>query len=140
MSNDDVRFKDFSRKRKPIFFILDGPTPEGDRYDCYTALALPSLQEIALIAGNMTAENATESFAEFFKVVLLPESAARIEEKLKDRLYPMDPEQANEIMSWLMEVYGLRPSQPSSVSSDGSPTGDGGTPSVVGVSVVDSIL
>jgi hypothetical protein len=132
MSNDDVRFRDFSKKRRPVYFMLNGPTPEGERFDCYPALALPSLQEIALISGNMTAENATESFVEFFKVVLQPESAERIEAKLNDRLYPLEIEQANEIMTWLMEVYGLRPSQPSSDSSAGSPTDDAGTPSGAG--------
>lgn len=137
---NDVRFKDFSKKRQPIYFILDGVTPEGERFDCYPALALPSLQEIALIAGNMTQETITESFTEFFAVVLQPESAARMESKLKDRQNPLEVEQANEIMSWLMEVYGLRPSQPSSGSSDGSPTGDVGTLSVAGASAVDSIL
>lgn len=139
MTSDSVRFKDFSKKRLPINFVLDGPTPEGEKFECYTALALPSLQEIAKIAEEMTAETATESFTEFFRVVLQPESAVRMEAKLKDRLFPLDPEQANDIMSWLMEVYGLRPTRPSSGSSDGSPTGDAGTPSVAGASVVDSI-
>lgn len=140
MIDNNVRFKDFSKKRQPIFFVLDGPTPDGERFDCYPALALPSLQEIALIADAITTENATQSFVEFFKVVLQPESAARIEAKLADRMYPLDLEQANDIMSWLMGEYGLRPTKPSSGSSDGSPTGDGGTLSVAGASVVDSIL
>lgn len=132
MNTDDVRFKDFSKKRKPVYFILDGVTEEGERFDCYPALALPSLQEIALIAGNMTAENATESFAEFFKVVLQPGDALRMEDKLRDRFNPLDVEQANDIMQWLMGVYGLRPTQPSSDSSAGSPTDDAGTPSGAG--------
>lgn len=136
MSSNDVRFKDFTKKRKQINFLLDSPEP----YLCYPALALPSLQEIALISGNMTAETATESFAEFFKVVLQPESAERMNAKLYDRMNPLDSEQANEIMEWLMEEYGLRPTSPSSDSSDGSPTGDGGTPSEAGRSVGDSIL
>lgn len=136
MSSNDVRFKDFTKKRKQINFLLDSEEP----YLCYPALALPSLQEIALISGNMTAETATESFAEFFAVVLQPESAERMKAKLYDRMNPLDSEQANEIMEWLMEEYGLRPTSPSSGSSDGSPTGDGGTPSVAGRSVVDSIL
>lgn len=140
MSSDNVRFRDFSKKRTPVNFILDNGTAEGERFECYPALALPSLQEITTIAEAMTAENATESFAEFFRVVLQPESADRMENKLKDRMNPLDPEQANDVMSWLMEVYGLRPTQPSSDSSDGSPTGDAGTPSVAGASVVDSIL
>jgi hypothetical protein len=132
VTNDDVRFKDFSKKRKPVFFVLDGPTPDGERFDCYPALALPSLQEIALISGNMTADNATESFEEFFSVVMQPDSATRMAAKLHDRANPLDPDQANEIMEWLMEVYGLRPSQPSSDSSAGSPTDDAGTPSGAG--------
>lgn len=140
MSETDVQFKDFRKKRKNIFFILDSPHPDGERFDCYPALALPSLQEIALIAGNMTAETATESFIDFFSVVLQPDSAERMKIKLADRMFPMEPSQANEIMGWLMGEYGLRPSRPSSGSSDGSPTGDGGTPSVAGASVVDSIL
>lgn len=140
MTGNDVRFKDFSRKRQPIHFVLDSPSPEGERFDCYPALALPSLQEIALLAGDITAENASASFAAFFDVVLQPESAERMKAKLVDRMYPLDSEQANEIMIWLLGVYGLRPPQPSSGSSDGSPTGDVGTPSVAGASAVDSIL
>lgn len=129
---NDVRFRDFSKKRKPIFFILDSPNPEGERFDCYPALALPSLQEISLIAGDMTQEKVLESFSAFFKVVLQPDSAERMEKKLYDRLNPLEVEQANDIMSWLMEEYGLRPSKPSSDSSAGSPTDDAGTPSVAG--------
>lgn len=140
VTDNNVRIRDFSKKRAPVNFTLDGPSADGEHFECYPALALPSIQEIALIAEKMTAETATAAFLEFFKVVLMPESAVRMEAKLSDRLYPLDLEQANDIMQWLMEVYGLRPTQPSSGSSAGSPTGDGGTPSGAGASVVDSIV
>lgn len=125
---DDVRFKDFTKKRKPVFF-----TVEGERFDCYAAIALPSLQEIVEVSRNFSTETAVESFAAFFAIVMEPENAARMEVLLRDKKNPLDQEQAVEIMQWLLEVYGLRPTQPLSESSPGSPTDNAGTPSEAGV-------
>lgn len=128
MSQEDIRFKDFTRKRTPVFFTI-----EGERFDCYSAIALPSLQEIVEVAQEFSTETAVESFTAFFKIVMEEAGAVRLEEMLKDKRNPLDQEQAVEIMQWLLEVYGLRPTQPSSESSPGSPTDDAGTPSEAGV-------
>ena len=125
--SDDVRFKDFTKKRKPVFF-----TVEGERFDCYPAIALPSLQEIVEVSRDFSTEKAVESFAAFFAVVMDEGNAARMEVLLRDKVNPLDQEQAVEIMQWLLEVYGLRPTQPSSESVLGSPTDDAGTPSEAG--------
>ena len=130
---DNVNFKDFKKARKAIYFT-NGPE---ERYDCVPALGLPSMQEIAALAAGFTIETAVDHFVMFFNTVLQPESAVRFEAKMRsDKLDPIEHDQALDIMFWILEQYGLRPTQPSSVSSDGSPTDDGGTPSEAGVSEV----
>jgi hypothetical protein len=126
-----VNFKSFKKERPPVFFTL-GDAPE-DRYDCYPALSLPVLQEIALIGANFDINNAVKSFADFFGAVMPEEAARRIAHKMEfDRVDPIDKEQALEIMNWLLEVYGLRPTQPSSDTSAGSPTDGSGSDSTAG--------
>lgn len=130
---DNVNFKDFGKKRKAIYFT-NGPE---ERYDCVPALGLPSMQEISKLADGFTIDTAVDHFVAFFNTVLQPESAVRFEAKMReDKKDPIDQDQALAMMYWVLEQYGVRPTQPSSVSSDGSPTDDGGTPSEVGVSEV----
>ena len=126
-----VQFKDFTKKRVEVYFTLaDGP--EG-RYDCVPALSLPAVQELALIGGNFRHDNVMASFEEFFNLVCVPESAKRLIDKMtNDKMDPIDKEQAVEIMNWLLEVYGMRPTQPSSDSSSGSPIDGSGTTSEAG--------
>lgn len=130
---DKVDFKDFGRKRKTIAFSIG----EDNVFSCVPALSLPAMQEIAGLAQDFTVETAVDHFVDFFNLVLVPESAAKFEDKMRnDRLDPIDQEQALDIMLWVLEQYGVRPTQPSSDSSDGSQTGDGGTPSEAGASEV----
>lgn len=130
---NQVHFKDFGKKRAEVSFTL-GDRPE-DKYICVPALSLPAIQELALIGGRFSNESAVDSFVEFFNLVMDEDSARRIEHKMRhDRMDPLDKDQAVAIMNWLLEVYGLRPTQPSSDSSSGSPNDGSGTPSEAGVS------
>jgi hypothetical protein len=52
-------------------------------------------------------------------LVLLPDSAAAVAKRLGDLENPIELEQASEVMIWLLEKYGLRPTQPSSNSAGG---------------------
>jgi hypothetical protein len=126
---EPVKFKDFTRKRTPIFFTI-----EEERFDCIVGLPVETLQEVALRAGDVNNTNAYDSMKEFFKLVIQPESVDRLLAMMKDRDNPLEMEQATDIFMWLLEVYGLRPTTSSSGSSDGSPTDGAGTLSTVGAS------
>jgi hypothetical protein len=63
------------------------------------------------------------------KFVLLPESYERFSARLKDRHNPIDDDQLADVVLWLLEQYGLRPTAPSQPSSDGSPSPESGTSS-----------
>jgi hypothetical protein len=127
MADNSVRFKDFTKKRLPVFFTLD-----DERFDCYPALGLPSIQELGRISTGFTVETAVESMVSFFSLCMDEENLTRMTAKIGNLKEPVDQDQAVDIMSWLMEVYSLRPTASSPASSDGSPTGDDGTPSGAG--------
>lgn len=130
-TSDSVNFKDFKKKRRDIYFT-NGP---DERYDCVPALSLPAIQDIAKLSEGFTIETAVDHFVEFFNTVLVEESAQRFEHKMRtDKIDPIDQEQALDMMLWVLEQYGVRPTQPSSGTSDSSPTDDGGTSSEVGAS------
>lgn len=73
-----------------------------------------------------------EYAAEIFDQLLTPETAPRFRERLLSATEPIDlNRQAVPILYWLMEVYGMRPTQPSLSSMDG--VSDGGPGSTDGV-------
>lgn len=132
MTDNGVSFKDFTRKRKPVNFKI-----EDEHFDCVPALPVETTQVIARIAKEISDDNALEKLNEFFGEVLLGDGAERIRLLMGDKKNPLETDQAVEILYWLLEVYGLRPTQSSSGSSNGSPTDGDGTPSGAGVSAED---
>lgn len=124
---DNIRFRDFSKKRVPLFFELD-----GERFDCSPAVPVASLQEIARMSSTVTAANSADMLKEFFGVVMDTDTKARITARMSDKVNPLDLDVAIDIMNWLLEEYGMRPTQPSSDTSNGSPTDGGGTDSTAG--------
>jgi len=129
VTDQNVKFKDFSKKRVPINFMVDGET-----FHCMPALSVEVMQEVALKAGDVTNTTAFSSMTEFFGNVLQPESFIRLKAKMSDKVEPLELDQATDIFLWLLEVYGLRPTTSSSGSSDGSPTDGAGTTSTAGAS------
>lgn len=131
--SEQVRFKDFGKKRTPVYFTVgDGA---ANHFDCFPALSLPALQEMALLSGGFSMENAAATLETFFKLVMTEEDTARFMHRvLEDKADPIELSQVADIMHWLVEVYGNRPTQPSSDSSSGQPNDGSGTTSVVGAS------
>ena len=124
MSEDNVSFKDFTRKRKAVKFVVDD---SGDVFHAAPALPVSTTQLLAKIAVEINQSNQLEKLDEFFGEVLLDDGAAKLKSKMQNKANPLDSEQATEILFWLLEVYGLRPTKSSPDSSSGSPTGDAGT-------------
>lgn len=114
-----VRFKDFSVSPEPIAFQM-----EDDTFHCLPDISLDLLMELADFAtiGEQQGRGAQiEKMKEFFDGILDEDSAGRLRERTKKgATQPIGKRLLVDVMPWLMEVYGLRPTQPSSESAAGS--------------------
>jgi hypothetical protein len=120
--------KDFSRRRDAKTFVIDGDTFEATS-------ALPGevfvqfTEHFAEFEESDSWRNNFDALAAALELVLLPESYKLLRSRLADLTNPVDMEQMADIVLWLMDEYGLRPTQPPSDSSDGSPDPESGTSS-----------
>jgi hypothetical protein len=115
--------KDFTKKRKDISFR------EGD--DIFHAargvpaeVLLDFATEFSSMDTSATIDQQLKAFRSMLEVVLLPDSLKRFNERMRDRDNPIEIDQVEDIVTWLMEQYGLRPTEPSLVSPSG-PSGPG---------------
>jgi len=129
--------KDFTRQRERLQFTID-----GDVFEAAPALPGKTLAEFAKrfadVADTSLADR-LDIFADALGMVLLPDSAAVFTKRFEDLEHPIELEQASEVIVWLLECYGLRPTQPSSPSSSGSPSPVSGTNSTDGAQPEASI-
>lgn len=139
-------FRDFTKKRRPIYFMLN-----DERYDARKALGAAELQEAMLkfrtVKGaedeaDVTAENVMEKLSGALELLLLPESHVRFMAALKNpnAEEPIDMDQLKDIFLWLVEQYTQRPSQALSDSSNSQETASAGTDSLAGVQLKEPIL
>lgn len=70
---------------------------------------------------------AREMFTEMMNLVLVDESAERFVTRLGNKVDPISLAQVMEIVPYLMEEYGMRPTKPSGDSSSLQPSPDDGT-------------
>lgn len=122
--------RDFSRKRENITFTID-----GEVFEAVPALPGDVLAEFAVrFTGTEDTDDLSVRLSQWkaaLELVLQPESYARFTARMKDPERPIELEQSSEIIVWLLEQYGMRPTQPPSPSSDGSPSQELGTNSMV---------
>lgn len=136
----NVRFKDFTLDRPPIKFAIN-----GENFDAVPALGISLLQQIGDVAGKFADESDVDpknlgeklqAFIDMCGAILEPESAVRFV-NLAPRLDIQ--EQIVPLLFWLLEAYGLRPTEVSSDSSTSSPNEIDGTTSEDGVSSLVSM-
>jgi len=60
-----------------------------------------------------------EILGDFMDAVMFPESAKEFAERIRDPLHPIDDTQIGEIVIWLIQEYGERPTNPPSLSLPG---------------------
>lgn len=132
---DEVIFKDFSKTRKPVRFQLG-----GQQFEALPALPVPVTQRLVQTAASLKGADADEkalnSVLGIFNEILRKESAERFSTLINGggkNGEIVDLSDAMDVMAWLMEVYGKRPTQESSDSSAGLPTENAGTISTAGV-------
>lgn len=130
-----VKFKDFSLSEEPITFRI-----APDMFECVPEIALDGLAELAGLASNSGDDRTMQlnKMKDFFDSIMTFDSAAKFRERCRvptqaePNPHPIGMRHIKDVIPWLMEVYGLRPTQPSSESSDGSDDED--TSSTDGVS------
>jgi hypothetical protein len=131
--------KDFTRERKKIEFKID-----DDVFTAKSPIPAQTLMDFASAFSSMNEDSAVEdqlaAFQGVLDLVLMPQSLERFKQRMSDADEPVSVEQVEEIVSWLFEEYGLRPTQPSEPSVPGPPAPDSGmsltgnTPVVVSTS------
>lgn len=133
MAEYDLEFKDFSlpeAEMKPKGFRM-----APDTFTMPAILGVQTLANMARIAGKLAREEdgkvsaddldgILEAFAELYEEILEEESGPRFRARLLDpvesKRNPIDlKRQLIPNLFWLLEVYGLRPTEASSSSSSG---------------------
>lgn len=128
--------KDFS-SRKNVQFKID-----DDVFDGVPEIGAMILIEYMVIAEGISETNVAGqggAYTSLVTMLLTEQSSARFIERMSSKTEPISIEQVTEIMPWLMEQYGMRPTTPSEDSSGGSDNPDGGTNSTETARVVELI-
>lgn len=121
-----VEFKDFSRPPRQVKFKVG-----QQDYDAMPALPLGMAVDLGLLAKSLATGEIAEKIQvmwELFDGLLQGDGGSRLKTQAYDKQDPLDLTQTMSIIAWLLEVYGLRPTEPSSDSLSGeSPTGTSST-------------
>jgi serine protease inhibitor len=129
--------KDFTKPRPELDFRID-----DDVFFPYPALPARVLVEFAMtfdgIDKDTSADKQMEAMLSILERALTPDSYARFSSRINSREKPIDLDQVNEVMEWMLGEYGLRPTQPSELSSNGSVNQDSGMSSTGNTPVVVS--
>jgi len=135
--------KDFSRPRERIQFTID-----GDLFEAASAVPAEILVQFANQFNDVSTKSSSpdelfDALMAVFELVLLEDSYTRLRTRGRDRANPVEIDQLSDIVLWLLEQYGLRPTKLSSSSSPGpvSPaSGMSSTDSTPGVASTSSAL
>lgn len=122
--------KDFSKKRKDIVFRVDDDTFHAAR-GVPADVLMDFAGEFSNIATDATVDQQLKAFRSLLEVVLLPESLEQFNARMRDRENPIEIDQVEDIVTWLMEQYGLRPTEVPLSLPDGLPAPGLGTTSTV---------
>ncbi|WP_143589851.1 hypothetical protein [Streptomyces africanus] len=115
-----TEIRDFSKQRKDISFRVDEDVFHAAR-GIPAEVLMAFASKFSSMDTNATVDQQLEAFRSMLDVVLLPDSLARFNERMRDRANPIEIDQVEDIVTWLMEQYGLRPTELPSSSQDGPP-------------------
>jgi len=117
--------KDFTKKRTPITFRVD-----EDTFEAAPAIPAEVLTDFAVKFADvesLPALKRVEALAEVLEMILKPASFELMKSRMKDKEQPIEIDQLNDIIAWLMEQYGQRPTQPLPDSFPGRLNPESGT-------------
>lgn len=129
-ADDGVR--DFSAPQRDTRFKIKNRAGGYDYFEGINDLPAMLLVEFAAAmdaASEAEVAKQPEIFADLFRLILNDESITVFLARMRDRDNPISLTQVTDILPWLMEKYGMRPTGPSESSSDGSAPPASGTSS-----------
>lgn len=130
--------RDFTRERNKIEFKVD-----DDVFTAKSPIPAQTLIDFAQRFSSMTAkatvDDQVQAFTAVLRLVLMPVSFDRFTARMSDPEEPIEIAQIEEIVEWLFEEYGLRPTEMPSDSSDGQPSPVPGTSLTGSTPAVESI-
>lgn len=113
-----AEIRDFTKKRDDISFRVD-----DDVFHAARGVPAEVLMDFATQFSGMSlatpVDEQLKAFRSVFELVLLPESLERFTARMRDRENPIEIDQCEDIVTWLMEKYGLRPTEQPSSSPPG---------------------
>lgn len=126
-----AEIKDFSKKRREIQFRIDD--------DLFSAVPVIPAQVMLDFTRQITEADPSKMapsqqvqiLTNMLAIVLEPASLKRFEARMADVTNPIDMEQINDVVMWLFEEYGMRPTTEPSGSSSGPSLPAPGTTSTV---------
>lgn len=134
---DEIEIRDFTNRDTTIKFKIYEHVLEAA-----PELPLGAMTQIAKLQNLRSAidENGLESILDILDIFVLDDSMQIIRGMVNDKKKPFGVRHMMELVPWLLEEYGLRPTQPSSPSSTGLVDGETGTSSMDGVQQEASTL
>lgn len=137
-ADDGQEVRDFTLPARTKRFRVDDDVFEAPPILPPVTLIKVTTLHTTLSDATSDIENRLRKIAEMFRLLLPGQSGQRFAERLMSDTEPIDiTRQALPILHWLLECYGMRPTEPSSASLNGSSTGgipNGGTSSTAGAS------
>jgi hypothetical protein len=124
-----TEMRDFSKQRKDISFRVDDDVFHAAR-GVPAEVLLDFASEFAGMETSATVDQQLKAFRSMLEVVLVPQSLTRFNARMRDRENPIEIDQVEDIVTWLMEQYGLRPTELPSPSPAGQPGPVPGTTSM----------
>ncbi len=120
--NGVVTIKDFSFSPEPKKFKLY--TDDPFIFEAPPVLPIGVMADAAKLRNiNPAEEGVIDRIMSFFDSILLPESAVELRKRaLASSAFPFGMNHIAPVIEWLLEAYGMRPTTPSSDSSNGSVT------------------
>lgn len=120
---------DFAPEPRSVRFRIGPDVFEGlDDIPAMSAMRF-SAQAGELHGAGVLTEKSVDKMVDLLRLLLKPASAQLLIERMDDPERPVGIETFTRIVPWLLEQYGLRPTEPSPESPDGRPSPDGGTSS-----------
>jgi hypothetical protein len=124
--------KSFTKKREPIWFEINGVELRAK-----PAVGIATAQQAMNVKDELNKATGGEQLGkivEMFGMLLHSSSKEAFAAVVSDEDEPVDPEQLVDMLHYVMERQGLRPTQQYSESSESPPNGQPGTHGEDGVS------
>jgi hypothetical protein len=123
-----TELRDFSRTRKKIAFKIDEDVfPVADTLASENLLIFISRLDDAKLGNPVETQH--KAMMDMLSLVMPEDDHARLTDRTRSVDRPVDMDQLADVVMWLLEVYGLRPTMPSASSADGSSSPESGTAS-----------